>query len=129
MRRTKHSLLGLVAVPLVVTCCIVALPLAGGKLNGNGRSVTTTNKDSRTKWYRLDCPALTTWNLPHASDQPPEQPSARLSELAHALTKETQSDYERAVAIYNWIGDNVEYDYAAFYGTGPRAVVEPDAVV
>ncbi|WP_163539709.1 S-layer homology domain-containing protein [Gracilibacillus sp. YIM 98692] len=44
-----------------------------------------------------------------------EEEEERISDLANEITEGLTSDYEKVLAIHDWVSDNIYYDYDAFY--------------
>ena len=49
--------------------------------------------------------------------------------LAKEIIGGVSSDYDKAVAIHNWIADNIYYDYDAYYNRVPTTTLTPISVL
>ena len=55
--------------------------------------------------------------------------SGKITTVSNQICAGLHSDYEKAEAIYNWVSENITYDYDYFYGKKPETVYFPEDVL
>lgn len=73
--------------------------------------------------------SLISFHVFSKEDKIPKRIERSISDLAHYLTRGKSSEKEQALAIYNWVTENIEFDYDVLLGDDYFVGVDPEKIL